>query len=426
MEPSLQYDPDHKKLTVRNAREFPEAVFQYEDVEVLDMSFNELTTLPADIARLPNLRIAFFSHNDLTEVPTALAGCEQLEMVGLKSCNISSLPDGAFPASIRGIILTDNKLTELPGSIGRYEQLQKLMLTGNQLTELPRELAACQNLELLRVAANGLTASPDRLSGLPKLAWYTDSGNEYNRVSLDGAQAYRQFSEHDITLGAEIGASAKNIVYAGTTIQGSSVAVKIFGQGITTDGLPEDDIQASLIAGEHPNLIGGLGTYAEASSGRSGLVMPLVPDTFQALGLPPDLKTLTRDVYPQNRHFSAAMVVTIVQNIASALQHLHANGIMHGDIYAHNILTDAEGHSVLGDFGASSLYYPSNKHEAWRERVDVAGFGHLVAELVERCSAQSNDDAKTLQQLQEMSEACLASVTSTRPSFLEICKLLMR
>ena len=40
---------------------------------------------------------------------------------------------------------------------------------------------------------------------------------------------------------------------------------------------------------------------------------------------------------------------------ADALAHLHAQGLMHGDFYAHNLLVDDDGHALLGDFGAASF-----------------------------------------------------------------------
>ena len=34
---------------------------------------------------------------------------------------------------------------------------------------------------------------------------------------------------------------------------------------------------------------------------------------------------------------------------------MHARGLLHGDVYGHNILHDDKGHALLGDFGAASF-----------------------------------------------------------------------
>ena len=41
--------------------------------------------------------------------------------------------------------------------------------------------------------------------------------------------------------------------------------------------------------------------------------------------------------------------------MTTALAHLHGRGLVHGDLYAHNIQVDAAGRALLGDFGAASF-----------------------------------------------------------------------
>ena len=112
-------------------REFPEAIFSLADsLEVLNLSGNQLSSLPADLPRLHKLRVLFCSDNRFTEVPAVLGQCTQLEMVGFKANQIRHLPAAALPAKLRWLILTDNQLEQLPDELGRCLQLQKLMLAG--------------------------------------------------------------------------------------------------------------------------------------------------------------------------------------------------------------------------------------------------------------------------------------------------------
>ena len=147
-----------------NLTEFPLEILELADsLEILDLSNNQLSTLPNEFSQLKNLRVAFFNNNQFEEFPEVLAACPNLSMVSFKSNNIKTISETALSPNIRWLILTDNQLTTLPKAIGNLTKLQKFMLAGNQLTSVPPELANCQNLELIRLSANQLETMPDAL-----------------------------------------------------------------------------------------------------------------------------------------------------------------------------------------------------------------------------------------------------------------------
>lgn len=413
----IKYDAQQNKLTVRNCTSFPMEVLAYPDTEILDMSFGHMISLPDEICRLHKMRIAFFSSHDFTEIPSVLSDCEALEMVGFKSCQISKIPDRSLPPKLRGLILTDNQLSSLPSLIGKYTKLQKLMLSGNHLQTLSKEILSCEDLQLLRLSINDLPKSPDWLFQLPRLAWYSDTGNPFHtsRVSLGDIT---EIPWNEVQICEKIGESTKNIVYKAILKNGREVAVKVFGSGITTDGLPVDDINACLLAGEHQHIIGGLGKTSNSVDGIQGLIMPLISERFKVLGKPPDFKTLTRDTYPDIANLPLVRIRKILHDISSAMQHCHHKGIMHGDIYAHNILSDPEGHSYLGDFGAASLYPPNTAGGELRQGVDVRGFSYLITDLISNCPKEMGKPLMV--KLQKLEEACSDWKVSNRPSFREI------
>lgn len=211
----------------------------------------------------------------------------------------------------------------------------------------------------------------------------------------------------DITLGEKLGESFKNIVYEGTLNDNrKEVAVKIYGGEITADGNSSDDIHASIAAGSHKNIVTSIGELVHTPDNKLGLVMKRVSKEFKTLANPPDFLTLTRDIYSENQTFRLTFIIEVLSGIAAAIQHLHSRGVMHGDIYAHNILVNDLGHPVLGDFGASSMYDPMLSKT--RELVDLRAFAHLMGELLSRCDASDQDpDKDIVKRLMDLEESIL-------------------
>lgn len=158
--------------------EFPREIFDLADsLEILNLSGNQLDTLPDDLHRLTRLRVLFCSDNRFTELPECLGRCSALTMVGFKANRITHVTGAALPPLLRWLILTDNCVSQLPDELGQRPYLQKLMLAGNRLQQLPASLGLCHRLELLRIAANQLSELPQWLLTLPSLSWLAYAGN---------------------------------------------------------------------------------------------------------------------------------------------------------------------------------------------------------------------------------------------------------
>ena len=422
------YDLATGKLTLRSATHFPMEIFDFArqfPVEIFNASGSKLSVLPQEFGQLDKLRIAFFSDNEFEEVPEVLSRCSELSIVAFKSNRISVWSENALPPSIRWLMLTDNLISKIPASIGKLTNLQKLALTGNRIESLPKEMASCLELELLRVSANNFKSAPPAwLWNHPRLSWYADSGNPFCMSDsppeielLDIALNDATFSENNL-----IGESPSSRVYAGTLrVTGEAVAIKIFKRGLTSDGFPKNDMRASIAAGTHRGLIKIIGKLSDHPQNSEGIVMTLVPSDYKKLGHPPDFKTCTRDTFPADTLFETNCTLNVLKDISSACEHLHLRGISHGDIYAHNILSNAEGRSFLGDFGAATFY---DKKDGNRESLDVRAFGCLMEDLLDRSGATA--DRGVLAKLRELQRACKNPTPTNRPSFREIQELLSK
>jgi hypothetical protein len=410
---------------------FPPEIFELADtLEILDLSGNALSCLPDELPRLHKLRILFCSDNLFTRVPEVLGQCPQLSMVGFKANQISRVPAAALPPALRWLILTDNRISELPAEIGRCTQLQKLMLSGNQLQALPPALANCRQLELLRVAANRLTALPDWLLDLPRLSWLAYAGNplcESREAAALARSPLPGIAWRDLQLQQMLGEGASGVIHQAAWQRAGSVlpvAVKLFKGAVTSDGLPHSEMAASLSAGAHPQLIAVHGQIAGHPAGAPGLVMALVDPGFRPLAGPPSLASCTRDCYAEGTRFTLAAALRIALGMACAAQHLHAQGIHHGDLYAHNILYNEGGQALLGDFGAASFFAPGDLPLAHAlQRLEVRAFSCLLEELLERCCAPSGGDG-TLQSLRQLQARCAQPDAAARPLFADIAQTL--
>ncbi|MES2683254.1 MAG: leucine-rich repeat-containing protein kinase family protein [Pseudomonadota bacterium] len=402
----------------------PEILTLADTLEVLDLSGNALDTLPDELAQLHRLRIIFCSNNRFTRLPDLLGRCAALSMVGFKANRIVEVPAASLPAQLRWLILTDNAVEALPAEIGHCAQLQKLMLAGNRLRELPESLRHCHRLELLRLAANRLESFPRWLLDLPRLAWLATAGNPFSadhEAATLAALDLPAIPWSAIETEALLGEGASGVIHrAQLRLQGAAaepVAVKLFKGAVTSDGLPQSEMTAALHAGRHEGLIPLRGQVVGHPASARGLVMDLISPAFRNLAGPPSYESCTRDVYPDALRFDAVTLLRLVQGLASAAAHLHRRGVLHGDLYAHNILFDDAGQSLIGDFGAASLYAADGGALAiGLQRIEVQAFGILLGELL----ALGPAAWPARPALAKLQAACCADDPTQRPTFDDI------
>ncbi|QKG53401.1 leucine-rich repeat-containing protein kinase family protein [Hymenobacter sp. BRD67] len=412
-----------------NLTEFPEEIFSLADtLEILNLSGNRLSALPPDLSRLHRLQILFCSDNQFTTVPEVLGRCPKLSMVGFKANKIRTLPAASLPPALRWLILTDNQLEALPDEIGHCTQLQKLLLAGNRLRQLPQALANCIHLELLRVAANQLTELPAWLLAMPQLTWLAYAGNPFCDELETAAVAthpIRAIAWQELALAQRLGEGASGVIYRAqwqpAGLAPTAVAVKLFKGAVTSDGLPHSEMSACISAGTQPNLVEVEGKISQHPAGVEGLVLGLIDPEFSNLAGPPSLATCTRDVYSENSIFSPEVTVRLAHGVASAAAHLHERGIMHGDLYAHNILATPAGNALLSDFGAASFFDPAAPEATALQRLEVRAFGCLLEELLARCPAAI---VGNMPQMLALQQHCMQPVAASRPLFADIVRLL--
>ena len=380
-----------KRLSLsENLTAFPMEILTLADsLEILDLSNNQLTSLPDEIAQLPHLKIIFASNNLFTSLPKILGACPLLEMVGFKSNKITDVADESLPLQLRWLILTDNQITHLPETLGKRPRLQKLALAGNCLTHLPNSMDELINLELLRLSANQLAEFPKQLLSLPKLAWFAFSGNPFCQTELH-IESVPEVASHDYILEEVLGQGASGIIYKASWAQPTQheltneIAVKVFKGEVTSDGYPQDELQACLKVGRHSNLVKSVAQVNEPNN--LALIMELIPAHFKNLGLPPNFETCTRDTFEDNFQLPINDIKKIILQMEEVFNYLHDNQVCHGDLYAHNTLFDEESNIIFGDFGAASMYHMLPLPvQAVIKAIEKRALNHFIDDLLSIC-----------------------------------------
>lgn len=419
----------------------PEVYALADTLEVLNLSDNQLTHLPHDLPRLHRLKVVFCSGNPFTHLPEVLGDCPALEMVGFKACRLQHVPGASLPPGLRWLTLTDNAISHLPPELGQRPALEKLMLAGNRLTALPGSLAGAQQLALMRLSANHFTRLPGWLTELPALAWLALSGNPLgwgaqaahksgvpggasHGSPAPGRAALPAVPWRDLQLGGLLGEGASGHIYRAHRVGNEQPwALKLFKGAVTSDGLPEHELAASVAAGPHPALSTPVATLADHPQGQMGMLLPLVPDGCVPLAGSPSLSSCTRDVYAPGQSFAPKATLRLLHSVVSAVAHLHARGVVHGDLYAHNILWHPDtGHALLSDMGAATVL-PAGDARLSRalQAQEVLALGHLMREVLAR--VDGGGDVFTSSgggDLAALAQACCTPRPTDRPAVAEV------
>jgi hypothetical protein len=429
--------------------QYPPQSISYSHLEVLRLDRNNLSSLPNEFLSLTSLKILFLGFNQFQLFPSILKEMRSLEMISFRDNHLTEIPEDHLPASLKWLILTNNHLSHLPASIGKLTKLRKLMLANNELASLPSELSQCSQLELIRLASNRLQEIPSWLfSHLPRLAWISLAGNPCLPTPSARSSSCPLISAADMEVGEPIGEGASGVVYkaicsslsaSSPLSQGTEYAIKFFKNGATSDGNTEDEKNISLSLPSHPSLIPVLATMLHPETLLFGLVLPLIPSSYIPLALPPSFASITRDVYRSDDSFTLPLTLSILLGISSCCALLHSQGIMHGDLYGHNILITRENlltaassstlprpdiqalSPFLVDFGAATCYGVERAVEGLLELIEVNAFSKLLEELLSRTFFPEDEKGEEVEnRLKSLCETCGATDLQKRPRFREI------
>lgn len=397
--------------------ELPPGISRLTALTTLDVSDNKLKTLPEGISNLKALVALNAMGNELNRLPDGLGGLVSLCRLGLKGNHLKTLPASIGNLKmLKELFLTDNVLESLPEEIGGCESLVKLQASHNRLQSLPASLGSLPHLELLRVACCEITEIPQAVAASSSLAWLSLATNPTCKNSPRPGWG-GTIKMKDVDIGMKLGDGASGEVFSATW-KNRQVALKLFRADRSPDGHSADEIGiACALSDKH--LIKVLARLSEPL----GLVMEYVNGTPMAEK--PNSESLLRCRWQPGVAFSLEFVLNVASGLASALEAMHAKGVIHGDLYAHNVLADPQGNVVLCDYGAA-FYCPRSASAAY-EGHEGRAFGLLLRDLLTRMEIgfEGMEAALDVQkQLLLLVQQCTTGPPAERPRMAAIARRL--
>lgn len=208
-------------LSGRKLREFPKQLYNLSStLRNLDLSDNQITTIPANIKDFKCLKSITINNNTLTSLPDEIGCLIKLETISFVGNNLQHLPSTIsqlvnlkyvhlacnqiteFPISLcvlRHVDLVDlsnNLIEKIPAGIGELRAIE-LNLNQNRISFVSEQIADCPCLRTLRLEENclQLASIPKRLLLDSTITLLALEGNLFamkNFADLDGYDTYME------------------------------------------------------------------------------------------------------------------------------------------------------------------------------------------------------------------------------------------
>ncbi|XP_072215445.1 leucine-rich repeat and calponin homology domain-containing protein 1 isoform X4 [Excalfactoria chinensis] len=158
-------------LSGRKLKEFPRSAsaltHDLSDTVRADLSKNRLTEIPTELCHFVSLETLNLYHNCIKIIPDAIVNLQMLTYLNLSRNQLSSLPACLCGLPLKVLIASNNKLGSLPEEIGQLKQLMELDVSCNEITTLPQQIGLLKSLKELNVRRNYLEVLPQELVQLP-------------------------------------------------------------------------------------------------------------------------------------------------------------------------------------------------------------------------------------------------------------------
>ncbi len=150
--------------------QLPHELWELQQLEKLDVSYNQISVVPDLIGNLVNLTELSLWQNQISVIPDSVGNLVNLTMLAVGRNSISVFPDSIMNLiKLTSLDLQDNKIHTIPDSISKLVNLERLYLAKNQISLIPDSVTGLTKLTRLDLQRNLIHEIPDSASRLVKL-----------------------------------------------------------------------------------------------------------------------------------------------------------------------------------------------------------------------------------------------------------------
>ncbi|XP_044752663.1 leucine-rich repeat and calponin homology domain-containing protein isoform X2 [Coccinella septempunctata] len=150
------------RLSNRKLKDFPKCSDKYNlsDTVIADLSKNRFSELPEEVTSFHFLEKLLCYHNAIRFMPDGLSNLQCLSFLDLSRNQLTSLPREICQLPIQILLVSNNRLKSLPDELSKMSQLTELDASCNQLSHLPPRMCELRSLQSLILRNNLLLALP--------------------------------------------------------------------------------------------------------------------------------------------------------------------------------------------------------------------------------------------------------------------------
>lgn len=174
---------DYNKQNRNRLTYIESGIRQLTQLQNLDLSSNELHTLPDELMQLQELQWLDLSNNQFEQIPHVLSALQTLHLIDLANNRLSELSSSIFRLqNLQRLNLSKNILRQIPDELGVFAHLQRLDLSHNYLTVFPDAILGLSALQQLSMIGNQIGVLPDNIDRLSRLRLLYLNNNSIDRL----------------------------------------------------------------------------------------------------------------------------------------------------------------------------------------------------------------------------------------------------
>jgi Leucine-rich repeat (LRR) protein len=137
-----------------DCKTFPNVIFEFFNLESLDISYNGIDVLPDNFDKLTNLQEVIFDNNDIIELPKSLKQCKKLVYISINKTKISILPKWLGKLNLESLELGDNEIESINFDITKISDVYIYYKSYKNLYNLSENCEYVQINELSKSVLN--------------------------------------------------------------------------------------------------------------------------------------------------------------------------------------------------------------------------------------------------------------------------------